>query len=204
MVKGKSHSTLIRAVAGLTLVELMVVLAVAAILVALAVTSLQSLVAANQVVSATDSFATALNEARSEAGKLGVPVAMITTGSASVYWGNGWTMFVDTNGNGTQDVNNTTQPLEATLRQAGKLAPGYTLNSTSSYSGLISFDSTGRLYPPGQPAAEFMVCQNGSLTAGGGARLITVTTSGRVRIVQPDSSGKLYDDNGNQVTSCSP
>jgi type IV fimbrial biogenesis protein FimT len=184
-------------------VEVMVVLAIAAILIAVAMPSLQTLFAANQVTSAADTFVTALNEARSEAAKLGVPVALTTSGG--VNWGTGWTMFVDTNGNGAQDSTNAAlNPPETTLRTAKALPTAYTLNSSAPFSGLISFDSTGRLFSGGGAAAQFVLCQNNNLTAGAGARLITVTPSGRVRIVLPNSSGNLIDDGGNTVASCSP
>ncbi|HWY72290.1 MAG TPA: prepilin-type N-terminal cleavage/methylation domain-containing protein, partial [Burkholderiaceae bacterium] len=63
--------------AGFTLVELLVVMVVGAILLAIAVPSLQGLFAANQLTALTDTFATSLSEARSEASKFGVPVAMV-------------------------------------------------------------------------------------------------------------------------------
>jgi type IV fimbrial biogenesis protein FimT len=200
MVKATSYWASLQATAGLTMVELLVVLVIAAILAAIAAPSLQNFVAANQMTAITDSFATALNEARSEAGKLGVPVAL--TPNDQQNWTNGWTMFVDTNGNGQQDANNPLTPPETTLRTGAKLAAGYTLNSTDSYSGLISFDSSGRLYPPGGQVADFVICQNGSMSAGGGARLISVSTSGQVRVVKPDSSGGLVDDAGKAVAKC--
>lgn len=184
--------------AGFTLIELMVVVLITSILLAVGVPALQGFIASNQLNSVTDSFAGALSEARSEAAKLGVPVALKTAGG--INWGSGWTMFVDTNGNGKQDTGQT--PPEVTLRSGAPLAAAYSLNSSASYGGLISFDSTGRLLVgSGTPAAAFMICQNGTAVGG---RLITVTLSGRVRVAQNDASGYPRDDLGAQVTTCSP
>src|ERR1700756_5855033 len=91
MVKGKSYWAPIRAADGFTMIELLVVIVIAAVLMGIAVPSLQNLVAANQLTALTDGFATALNQARSEAAKLGVPVAVTPT---SGNWNNGWTMTV--------------------------------------------------------------------------------------------------------------
>lgn len=192
--------------AGFTLVELMVVIAVAAILVGLAVPGLRNLLAANRAVGITDSFASALNEARSEAGKLGVPVALTTAGG--VNWGTGgWTMFVDTNGNGQIDAGQT--PPEVMLRQAAPLPATYTLTangaSAAAFAGQFWFDSTGRLLDdtgaPSAATAQFQVCEGGGPPAGV-ARLITVSASGRVRIAQNNAQGQPIDDSGNAVTTC--
>ncbi len=207
MFKGNPTATQRRSdSAGFTLVELMVVIAVAAILVGLAVPGMQSLMAANHAVAITDSFASALNEARSEAAKLGVPVALTTGGGAN--WGTaGWQMFVDTNGNGQIDAGQT--PPEVLLRQAGPLPATYTLTANGATAAAFStqfwFDSTGRLLnnAAGTPAApaQFQVCQGGGPPTGV-ARLITVSPSGRVRIAQNNSSGQPIDDKGNAVTTC--
>lgn len=207
MLKGNPTATNPRSdSAGFTLVELMVVIAVAAILVGLAVPGLRNLMAANQALGITDSFASALNEARSEAGKLGVPVALTTTGGAN--WGTaGWQMFVDTNGNGQIDAGQT--PPEVLLRQAGPLPATYTLTangaSAAAFSTQFWFDSTGRLLNNTSASsavpAQFQICQGGGPPAGV-ARLITVSPSGRVRIAQNNSSGQPIDDSGNAVTTC--
>src|ERR1700756_4625122 len=112
---------------GFTLVELLVVIAIGAILAAIAVPALRNMIAANQLAALTDTFASALNQARSEAGKLGVPVALATTTGGGTNWGLGWTSFVDTNANGQQDSGQT--PPEVTLRQAPAVPPSYTMSS---------------------------------------------------------------------------
>jgi len=206
MLKGNPTATHHRSdSAGFTLVELMVVIAVAAILVGLAVPGLRNLMAANQALGITDSFASALNEARSEAGKLGVPVALTTTGGLS--WGAGWNMFVDTNGNGVLDAGQT--PPEVVLRQAAPLPATYTLTangaSAAAFAGKFWFDSTGRLLnntgASSVASAQFQVCQAGGPPAGV-ARLITISASGRVRIAQNNAQGQPIDDSGNAVTTC--
>lgn len=185
---------------GLTLVELMIVILVAAILAGVALPSLQNFVNANQLVATTDNFASALNLARSEAVKLGTPVALVNSGGAtSQDWSSGWTMFVDQDSNGAQGAN------EPVVRVGGAQPGGYTLKSSGSLTGLIEFDANGRLMnaAPGQ----FMICQGGGPfgSNGGAARMVTVKATGRVRIAANDASGvPLYDDSTTAATSCTP
>jgi len=190
--------------AGFTLLELLVVLAIGAILAAIAVPSLRSLVAANQLSAATDTFAAALYEARSEAGKLGVPVALKTAPGAGPNWGLGWTSFVDTNANGIQDPGQT--PPEVTLRTGAAQPATLQMISTgaaaAAFANVFWFDPSGRLLTTqGTPAApaEFLFCQGGGPANGGAAKMVTVSASGRVRTARNNSSGVPLDDSGKPV-----
>jgi type IV fimbrial biogenesis protein FimT len=190
MLKGNSYSAPIRAVTGFTMIELLVVVVIAAVLMGIAVPALQNLVSANQLTALTDGFATALNEARSEAAKLGVPVAVAA--STGTNWNAGWTMTVTGGG--------------ATLRNGAQVPTGYSLSPNNSFSNGVTFDSTGRLLP-GAPAGEFMFCQGGGPSSGGKALMIMVAASGRVRIAQNDSSGNPIDTTQSpaaSVTTCNP
>jgi type IV fimbrial biogenesis protein FimT len=190
---------------GFTLVELLVVMLIGAILLAIGVPAMRDLLAANQLITLTDSFASSLNEARSEAAKLGVPVALTTAGG--VNWDRGWTLFVDgTDLNGVQDAGAT--PPEVTLRTGAAFPASYTMKAIGTSAGVFSnvfwFDATGRLLnnatTPGS-AAQFQICR-GSGPPSGDVRLISVSASGRVRVVQPNSSGQLPDDGGPVTPSC--
>ncbi|MBV8208893.1 MAG: GspH/FimT family pseudopilin [Burkholderiaceae bacterium] len=187
--------------AGFTLVELLVVIAIGAILAAIAVPSLRNLVAANQLAAATDTLAAALYEARSEAGKLGVPVALAATGGN---WNLGWTSFVDTDGDGILQTGQGSPP-EVLLRTGGALPASLTMNSkgaaAAAFANVFWFDPSGRLLTKGPPAAtaEFLFCQGGGPANGGAARMITISASGRVRTAKNNSSGVPLDDGGIQV-----
>jgi type IV fimbrial biogenesis protein FimT len=208
MFQGNPVATLgQRGSAGVTMVELMVVLVIAAILAAIAAPSLQNLLMANQLTSVTDSFATALSVARSEAAKNGVPVALLST-SGGVDWGSGWIAFVDTNDDGKQEAG------EVTVRTGSKLPPAFSMNAVGAtagaFAGVFWFDASGRLLSnanttaaaPATAPAEFLICQGSGPAAGGAARLITVNAFGRVRMAQNDATGHPLDDvTGKAVTT---
>jgi type IV fimbrial biogenesis protein FimT len=178
---GKAH--------GFTLMELLVVLTIAAILMAVAAPALQNLVTSSQLTALTDDFATALNLARSEAGRIGASVSVSAAGGG---WGSGWSV----NSSGT------------TLRQAAALPAGYRLTASDPYDDgtPVRFDATGRAVDGnGQPAVpgKFILCQGGG-PPNGGAKLITVAASGRVRIAQSyNSAGWPIDDtSGTAINDC--
>jgi type IV fimbrial biogenesis protein FimT len=162
------------------------VLTVAAILVAVGVPALQNLFADNHLNALTDDLVSALNLARSEAGRLNAQVALTPLGGG---WGAGWTVAPSGGG--------------ATLRTGAKLPTGYALAASGAFATGISFDGTGRL--TSAATAEFVICQNGGPFGGGGgaARMITVSPAGRIRIAQ-NSSGVPVDDSNNPIAGCSP
>lgn len=180
-----------RAAAGFTLVELMVVLAIGAILLGLAVPGLQSFVQSNQLTGITDSFATALSEARSQAAKLGT-TAQLTAGSGSKNWGaSPWSISVNQNSSGTQT---------GTLR-TGSATPA-NVSVYSNVAGGLTFNSAGELVGVATPV-EIVVCQGSGPVSGGAARMILVAPNGRVQISQNDAQGYPVDANGTRV-SCQP
>lgn len=167
----------------------MVVL-IAAILLAIGMPAMQSLLASNQLSALTDTLASALNEARSEAGKLGTTVSLTTSGNTN--WGSGWTLKAPEVTSGTLN----------TLRTGAALPTGYTLYSDGPLASTVAFDATGRLV--GGAAGKFLICQNNGPANGGRAQMILVAASGRVRIAQNDASGYPLDptNSNSQETNC--
>ena len=98
-----------RTQAGFTLIELMVTLVVAGILLMIAVPSFVSLTQTNRVAGEINGLAAALQYARAEAVKEGLPVTVCVStngtscAAAATPWQSGWIVFSDANGNQTVD-----------------------------------------------------------------------------------------------------
>lgn len=84
---------------GFTLIELIVTIAVAAILLGVAVPSFQETIKNNRMAANVNEFIAALNLARSEAIKRGVPVTVCKGNAAAcnnaARWDDGWIVFAD-------------------------------------------------------------------------------------------------------------
>ncbi|NEX23277.1 prepilin-type N-terminal cleavage/methylation domain-containing protein [Thiorhodococcus mannitoliphagus] len=97
--------------AGVTLIELIMTLAIGAILLSVAVPSFHSIVATNRIAGVTNEFSAALHLARSEAVTRGLRVTVCKSAdttvaspscSTSANWQDGWLVFVDGVGGGTE------------------------------------------------------------------------------------------------------
>lgn len=90
---------------GFTLVELMIVIVVLSVLASMAVPSLSSFLGRSSALSIESDFVNAVSFARSEARRRGLPVAVTATSPvAGNGFGQGWTIWVDSNSNSTYDA----------------------------------------------------------------------------------------------------
>lgn len=174
---------------GLTLIELLVTISIAAILLTIAVPSFQDFLARNRLDGATSDFMASLAYARSEAIRRGVRVTMRNT-AGNNNWGGGWTMFVDTDGDGTLDAD------EDTLRTGQPLPAPLTMIS-SSFQNFLSYLPTGR----SNGAGTFAVCYDNTLI--NRSRAIVLNMSGRPRVaVDSNNDGIPNKDDGSNIGSC--
>lgn len=160
---------------GFTLIELMVTISVAAILLVIAVPNFQTFVLNNRITGQANDMMTALNYARSEAIKRGLPVSICssTTGAAcagSTDWGTGWIVFADPDNDGTLD------PGETLLRVWPALGGGNTLNTGLAAVTSVTFDSGG--FARGS-VTTFRLCDSRGT---GSARNIQLAGSGRAKV----------------------
>jgi type IV fimbrial biogenesis protein FimT len=120
---------------GFTLIELMVAVSVAAVLLGLGVPAFRQTLISNRLTASANEFMAALNYARSEAIRRGVPVTVRKNGTQ---WENGYFAFVDRNGDGTQDSG------EETLRTWPALPEGYTLRpNTNNFYNYLRYNPQG-------------------------------------------------------------
>jgi len=154
---------------GFTLIELMVTISVAAILLVIAVPNFRTFVLNNRITGQANDMMTALNYARSEAIKRGLPVSM-RSNSGTADWGTGWFVFSDPSGNGAVDAG------DITLRVWPALGGGNTLTAHLAAVTAVTFDSGGFARTSG---TNFYLCDN-RLTAF--ARNIQLAGSGRAKV----------------------
>lgn len=185
-----------RAQRGVSLIEVLIVITIAAILLGVGIPSLQTYIASSRVVSSSQELFTALQYARSEALKRGQQVTLRHNGTAgSRDWTSGWRMFVDVNGNGTQDAG------DETLREGQALAAPLTIFGSANFADTIAFDTNGRLTSAG---GTFVVCYGGNLVDAGQSRsrAVLVNGAGRVRpALDADKDGVPEKDVG-VVAAC--
>jgi type IV fimbrial biogenesis protein FimT len=163
-----------RTAQGLTLIELVITIAVAGILLGLAVPSFSEMIEQNRMASLANQMITALNLARSEAVKRGIPVDLKATAPSSAdEWGNGWTAWVDLDQDHTMDSG---EPL---LLQMAGVSAGMTLDSQSN-STLYSFRPDGTMGLPASASETLQLCD--SKRAGEKGRSIDLAPSGRSSI----------------------
>ena len=155
---------------GFTLIELMVTISVLAILLTIAVPSFQTFVLNNRITGQANDMMTALNYARSEAIKRGLPVSM-SSNSGTADWSTGWFVFSDPSGNGIVDAG------DITLRVWPALGGGNTLNAILGAVTVVTFDSGGFARAS---ATTYKLCDIRP-AAGGFARQIQLAGSGRAK-----------------------
>jgi type IV fimbrial biogenesis protein FimT len=142
---------------GFTLVELLATLAVLVILISLAATSMSSTVNNNRIYAIQTEFAASLALARSEAARRGVPVLLSATAPVSGNaFGGGWSVWVDTDGNGTFDSS-----VDPVLRSHEALASGILVGNTPT---TIGFSSMGFLTQAG--SVEVKLCSSDGAVGG--------------------------------------
>lgn len=127
---------------GFTLVELLIVMAMIAIVASLAAPSFDSSISRNNVQSMRDSLFNAMQYARSEAVKRKRPVGVCAsadqmTCAGNTNWHAGWIVFVDDNGNGTQDGTADEAAIHAHYGEGN-------LNTPFVTAGITVFDRMGR------------------------------------------------------------
>ena len=154
---------------GFTLIELMVTISVAAILLVIAVPNFRTFVLNNRITGQANDMMTALNYARSEAIKRGLPVSMLSN-SGTPNWSAGWFVFSDPNGNGAVD------PGDITLRVWPALGGANTLNAGSAAVTSVTFDSSGFARAS---ATTFRLCDSRLIPS---ARNIQLAGSGRAKV----------------------
>lgn len=166
---------------GFTMIELMVVISIIAILTALATPTFTPILERWRVRQSMEEMTATLYFARSEGVKRGGGVVIAkrpnsgtcTSASTNAEWGCGWTVFADSNGDGTQNAG------EPTLQTAP--APNKTDVMLPGNGGKITVDRWGAFN--GMSATAVTLTPTGKTLSDPAASVICVSSGGRVRTV---------------------
>jgi type IV fimbrial biogenesis protein FimT len=159
MQSNHSQSAPARRTRGFTMIEMMVTVAVLAVIMMVAAPSLAGFVRSSKVRSAQSEMIASLMLARSEAAKRGMTVGLAASAPTSGNeFGNGWTVWVDTNEDGVVDSG------ELVLRTYPSLNAAVVLGTTRNITTL-AFNSSGFLTP--STAVNFKACGGNSDTTKG-------------------------------------
>ena len=175
---------------GFTLVELMMAVTIVGILISIAVPSFREIMAQNAINSATNTLASDLNFARSEALKRGVTVTLCpstdpyTSCADTGEWQGGWIIFLDRNGNGAASA--TATDGEMLVRVQQNLPANMQINTRNAVEvKTISFDRTGATVNVGMDVNDTSLSTSAQVTT---SREICISITGRTRTTPPNKT----------------
>ena len=175
----------------------MVTISVVAILATIAVPSFVNLMAKQKVESLAGEFSAALSFARGEALRRGTPVSVCRSSNGTACggsWGNGWIVFVNTDGDSPATVDSG----ETVLRVGAALTSGYAVGVSSDFASDMTYSAIGMAAKAGVVA----FCRDSDEAL---AAAVDVTRT-RIRIAR-DTDGdsipnKISGESSVNISSC--
>ena len=166
---------------GFTILELMTAIAVTGILLAIGVPSFNEIIRTNRTAAQVNELVTALNLARSEASKRGLPVSVCAAnlaqnsceGPGTVNWANGWLVFSDRIAP-LGEVNASLYG-DAILQSSHAVANQVQLTSTD---GSVSYGAHGQR----MSGADIILAVQPEQCSGENRRVITIIATGRAHL----------------------
>lgn len=165
---------------GFTLIELMAVLALAVIVLAVGAPNLIELVRVQQIKTATSDVYSALALARAQAMARNERVEIVPKGENGTDWANGWTVFVDRDGNRLPGPGDEIIAAHGPLARGVSTAFSFTSAAPPYY---IAYNGAGRSCSDTSGASARMGTL--SLFDGSLVRRIKINMLGRARICDP-------------------
>jgi type IV fimbrial biogenesis protein FimT len=172
---------------GFTLIELMVTIAILAILITLAAPSFSNVIRSNRVASQTNALVTALNTARSEASKRGLPVTVCAakdaafsacSGDAADWQKFGWMVFTDAFGTAGQMDTAAGDELVTVTN-----APPASTQFNTAYV-FVRFNSDGSRMQPTDAKVTINVRHNVCDSANNEQRIVDINHNGRISLTK--------------------
>jgi len=165
---------------GATLAELVVVLAIAAIASAVAAPDLHSLVAAQQLRAASRDLFDAVSHTRAQAIARGERVKLMPRDPQGADWTQGWTIFIDRDGDRAPGPADEVLALHGPLPQGLRIGFSFTQSAPPQY---IAYNGAGRSCNDTNSGASRLGTL--SLFHGEHIRRIKINMLGRVRLCNP-------------------
>ncbi len=179
---------------GFTLTELVIALVILGILVAMAVPAYTEFVRNSRRAGVLNEFVAALNLARSEAVKRGVPVAVCRTADGvgcGGSWTRGWLVFVNLDDDSPAVVD----AGEPVVRAYQVTNPAYTLTPNANFTNFVAYLPSGSSNNIGR----FTYCDARGVRS---ARAVIINLTGRPRLSQDSDGDGIHEDDQDKDLVC--